>query len=131
MGAECICECICGRERVPATSLRSVPDEIGRRQAGIGSESQGLHFDRFSPSDDAAFMQTTSPFAPDALCTDERGVAAALGCSVSLVQKMRQRDDGPPFLKIGHGRGRIRYPVDALRAWIASRAGMHAPERAA
>lgn len=68
----------------------------------------------------------TTPTASDTsrdppVCIGERQVAVMLGCSASLVQKMRLRDEGPPYLKIGHGRGRVVYPVAALREWIAVR----------
>jgi predicted DNA-binding transcriptional regulator AlpA len=57
-------------------------------------------------------------------CLGEPRVAELLGCSRRLLQKMRAKQSGPPYLRIGHARGRVVYPVAALREWIAVRTQM-------
>jgi hypothetical protein len=54
-------------------------------------------------------------------CLDTEGVADELGCSPSLVEKMRRKNSGPPWIRVGMGRGRVVYPRDSLKAWIAAR----------
>ncbi len=57
--------------------------------------------------------------AEPASCLKEGKVAELLGCSVSLLQKMRLRGDGPPFIRVGPAR--VAYPLQALREWVAAR----------
>ena len=48
----------------------------------------------------------------------EEPAAEIVDLSVSTLQKMRVRGDGPPFLKIGRS---VRYRVSDLQAWAASK----------
>lgn len=45
-------------------------------------------------------------------------VAKIVGMSVAWVRRLRQRNDGPPYRKLG---GRVRYDPAELKAWLASR----------
>jgi predicted DNA-binding transcriptional regulator AlpA len=48
------------------------------------------------------------------------GAARYTGLSVSTLNKMRCRSSlGPPFLKLGHGRGRVVYDTAQLDEWLA------------
>ena len=49
------------------------------------------------------------------IAVDEKTAAALTGVSVSSLQKMRMRGDGPPYAKMGQ---RVRYQPDALRRWV-------------
>lgn len=59
---------------------------------------------------------TSTPPAP--LAVDENVTSAMTGISVSSLQKMRVRGDGPPFAKVGN---RVRYRVADLEAYLAER----------
>jgi Helix-turn-helix domain len=51
-----------------------------------------------------------------------QGAARFLGVSPSSLNKWRCRSNsGPPYLKLGHGRGRILYDTADLLAWMADR----------
>lgn len=56
-------------------------------------------------------LNTITPIA-----IDEMAAAAITGISVSSLQKMRVRGDGPVFAKIGN---RVRYRVADLEAFVA------------
>jgi hypothetical protein len=49
---------------------------------------------------------------------DERAAAAIIGMSVAFLRMGRLRGDGPPFYKFG---GAVRYDVNELEQWMASR----------
>jgi hypothetical protein len=51
------------------------------------------------------------------IAVDEQGAAALTSISVSSLQKMRVRGDGPPFAKLGN---RVRYRVADLEAYVAN-----------
>ena len=51
------------------------------------------------------------------LLLDEKEAAAALNVSVGLIRKMRSHHQGPPAIKVGARL--VRYPFDALQAYIA------------
>lgn len=59
-----------------------------------------------------------APAPPVPLAVDENVTSAMTGISVSSLQKMRVRGDGPPFAKVGN---RVRYRVADLEAYLASR----------
>ena len=46
----------------------------------------------------------------------EQEASKLIGVSVSSLQKMRMRGDGPPYAKIGP---RVRYLPTTLREWVA------------
>lgn len=50
------------------------------------------------------------------LLTD-RDVSALTGAARSTLAKLRMRGDGPPFVRVGAS---VRYPEDALAAWLSS-----------
>ena len=50
---------------------------------------------------------------------DTTEVARLLGVTSRRLQRVRLRGEGPPFVRIG---GEPRYPVGALREWIATTA---------
>ncbi len=53
---------------------------------------------------------------------NERAVAKILGLSLGSLRRWRLRGEGPPYLKLGSGRGgAVRYPLVALDAWLAAR----------
>ena len=58
----------------------------------------------------------------------EEPAADIVDLSVSTLQKMRVRGDGPPFLKIGRS---VRYRVSDLQAWAASKRVRCTSEQAA
>jgi hypothetical protein len=68
------------------------------------------------------------PSATDepASCVKEGKVAELLSCSVSLLQKMRLRGDGPPFIRVGPAR--VVYPLQELRAWVAAKVKAGGPQ---
>ena len=47
----------------------------------------------------------------------EKEVAAKLGLSQAMLQKMRREGNGPAFVRIGSS---VRYPVADLRNWLAA-----------
>lgn len=49
------------------------------------------------------------------IAIDEQAASALIGVSVSSLQKMRMRGDGPPYAKVGQ---RVRYLPTNLREWI-------------
>lgn len=51
------------------------------------------------------------------IAVDEQGASALTGISVSSLQKMRVRGDGPLFAKLGN---RVRYRVADLEAFVAA-----------
>lgn len=51
------------------------------------------------------------------IAIDEVAAAAITGISVSSLQKMRVRGDGPSYLKIG---SRVRYRVSDLEQFLAN-----------
>lgn len=55
--------------------------------------------------------------APAALLTP-RDVATRLAVTIGTLVDWRFRRVGPPYVKVGK---LVRYPADALAAWIASR----------
>lgn len=67
-----------------------------------------------------------TPSIPLAVSTEE--AAALTGISASSLEKMRVRGDGPPYAKIDK---RVRYMVDDLRAFVASRRVASTSERQA
>ena len=52
---------------------------------------------------------------------DEREAAARLKVALRTVQGWRTRGGGPPFLRLGRGRGAIRYRPEDLEAYLAGR----------
>lgn len=42
-----------------------------------------------------------------------------VGLSISTLNKMRLRGDGPPFVKLGARA--VGYPLESVTAWLASR----------
>lgn len=46
-------------------------------------------------------------------------VAERLQVAPHVVKQMRNRGDGPPFLRLGHKT--VRYQASAVDAWLASR----------
>jgi hypothetical protein len=52
---------------------------------------------------------------------DEARIADELGCSRRVAMQMRLNGVSAPWLRIGNGRGQIRYSLAAFRAWIAAR----------
>ena len=53
---------------------------------------------------------------------NERAVSKILGVSLGSLRRWRLRREGPPYIKLGAGRGgAVRYPLVALDAWLASR----------
>ena len=61
------------------------------------------------------------------IAVDETAAADITGISVSSLQKMRVRGDGPPFAKLGN---RVRYRVSDLESYIADRV-VHSTSQAA
>jgi len=63
---------------------------------------------------------------------NERAVSKMLGISLGSLRRWRLRREGPPYIKLGAGRGgAVRYPLVALDAWLASRpawGGQHIAE---
>jgi hypothetical protein len=55
-------------------------------------------------------------------------VANILRISIQKVERMRQDNSGPPFVRIGKA---YRYPVPALVEWIADRATVPTRKEAA
>lgn len=51
------------------------------------------------------------------IAVDELAASAATGISVSSLQKMRGRGDGPAYAKIGN---RVRYRLADLEAFVAN-----------
>jgi hypothetical protein len=55
----------------------------------------------------------------------EKEIEQLYGVGRRLLQGMRMRSEGPPFIKIsgrlGARGGRVVYPVAGLEAWLASR----------
>lgn len=51
------------------------------------------------------------------IAVDEQGASALTCISVSSLQKMRGRGDGPPYAKLGN---RVRYRVADLEAYVAA-----------
>ena len=51
------------------------------------------------------------------IAVDELAASAATGISVSSLQKMRGRGDGPVYAKIGN---RVRYRLADLEAFVAN-----------
>lgn len=49
------------------------------------------------------------------IAIDEQAASELIGVSVSSLQKMRMRGDGPPYAKIGP---RVRYQPSTLREWV-------------
>lgn len=49
------------------------------------------------------------------IAVDEQAASALTGVSVSSLQKMRMRGDGPPYVKLGQ---RVRYQPSTLREWV-------------
>jgi hypothetical protein len=74
-------------------------------------------------------MQAIPGALDDDRLVDTFYVCKALGISERLAIQMRQRGNGPPWLRVGERRGQIRYPIKALREWIAEQ--MRSPGRAA
>jgi hypothetical protein len=66
------------------------------------------------------------PTIPDNLpwMLDEKNAALVLGVSVAFLRKSRSegthhdRTPAPPFIYVG---GRVYYPTEDLRAWLAAR----------
>lgn len=58
-------------------------------------------------------MQTS-----DILAVNEDEASKLIGVSVSSLQKMRMRGDGPPYAKVGQ---RVRYRPSDLAEFVASR----------
>lgn len=52
------------------------------------------------------------------IAVDEMAAANITGISVSSLQKMRVRGDGPPYAKVGN---RVRYRIVDLEAFMAER----------
>jgi len=52
------------------------------------------------------------------IVVDEVGASGIIGVSVSSLQKMRVRGDGPVFCKIGN---RVRYRLSDLEKFVADR----------
>ena len=57
-----------------------------------------------------------------------RDVAAQLGVTIGTLVDWRFRKVGPPYVKVGK---LVRYPADALAAWLASRTVKPTPTNAA
>lgn len=61
-----------------------------------------------------------APGEPDAEYIDDKALAKWLGMSRETIQQQRHRGKGPPFVKVTPGdRGRVRYHVPTVRAWLA------------
>ncbi len=56
-------------------------------------------------------------FAPDPLLT-QRHVAETCGCAETTVEKWRQLDRGPRYIKVGH---LVRYRRQDVEDWLKSR----------
>jgi hypothetical protein len=54
----------------------------------------------------------------DLIMLTPRETAERLRCSERKLERHRLHGDGPPFVKFG---GSIRYPLDDLSKWIATR----------
>lgn len=61
------------------------------------------------------------------IAVDENGASKLTGISVSSLQKMRIRGDGPPYAKLGN---RVRYRVSDLESFVAARV-VHSTSEAA
>lgn len=67
-----------------------------------------------------ASTKTPAPARPRMLRREE--AAERLGVSMATLSRWAaERSDGPPFLKLGHGRSAVRYPEDRLEQWIEDR----------
>jgi predicted DNA-binding transcriptional regulator AlpA len=53
------------------------------------------------------------------VCLDRRAAACLAGMSVSWLRHADSIGSGPPKLRLGTGPGRIRYPLNEFRAWLA------------
>lgn len=53
---------------------------------------------------------------------DERQAARFLGVTAAGMRGWRANGGGPPYLRVGRGRGLIRYDPAGLRRWIDERA---------
>lgn len=58
--------------------------------------------------------------APERFAT-EKQMAEMLGMSRASLCRQRAIGSGPPWIRIGIGRGQIRYPVTAFADWVAKR----------
>ena len=69
-------------------------------------------------SDSPETSAVEKPELPDAPYMDTPTAARHTGLSESFLNKLRMRDNGPPFIKIG--RRAVRYRRDDLDRWMAS-----------
>jgi predicted DNA-binding transcriptional regulator AlpA len=58
---------------------------------------------------------------PPGVWIDDRKLAAWIGLSRVRLQALRRTPHGPPFVRVG--KRAVRYSTDAVRAWLATRAG--------